>query len=316
MLGVTLMIIVGRLWVTGWCFRTLVEVVVARRTVNTEGGRFAFLECAHHAKPRFMRLVQNIEISNEAVKNQPLYSIKEPSNGGLVKICHFGDFVGIVGSDEYGSLASARIAKFIKTLWQIRFDNCREFYATMSEARWRLAGVYEAEFHRYHDAKVPVCYRRHFAPLFNRDEIIQSVYLDRYPSTLCQPKSFFRSFSALFCGIGTTSSRIEREAISREARTRYSRLLFDRRPLLPCEETIDNADDQQAQRNQVRIEGFIFGATIFCASFLLGMESTDRVEGRRLRGDKSPKWDSWLWLERLSCLGLFVGGFLMFVWPR
>jgi len=94
------------------------------------------------------------------------------------------------------------------------------------------------------------------------------------------------------------------------------RLFLDGRPLFPRISAVDDSNDQEAERDQIRIKGFAIGSLLSVASFLLGMKSTERVQQRRLRGLKVPKWDRWLWLERLSCLGLFVGGFLMFLWPR
>ena len=53
---------------------------------------------------------------------------------------------------------------------------------------------------------------------------------------------------------------------------RYFRLLIDRNPLFPSKAAIDNPDDKQTDRNEIRIEGFICGALIFVTSFLLGIE--------------------------------------------
>lgn len=95
-------------------------------------------------------------------------------------------------------------------------------------------------------------------------------------------------------------------------------LFSNRSPFLPSEETINDADRQQAERNQIRwrVEGFILGLFLFCGSFFLGAYSTQRFEQRRFRGLVNTKRDGWFWLSLLSSFGLFCGGFLMLIWPR
>ncbi len=96
------------------------------------------------------------------------------------------------------------------------------------------------------------------------------------------------------------------------------RLLFNRYPLPPCETRIKKSDDQKSELDQHRwrIPGFVLGLFLFGASFLLGVESAQRVEQRRLRGLKIPDRDSWLWLSRLGDLGLLGGLFLTLIRPR
>ena len=53
---------------------------------------------------------------------------------------------------------------------------------------------------------------------------------------------------------------------------------------------------------------------LFCGRFFLGLYGTERVEEGRLRGFESRK--KFRLLLRLSGLGLFIGGFLMLIWPR
>ncbi len=95
-------------------------------------------------------------------------------------------------------------------------------------------------------------------------------------------------------------------------------LLFNGKPLATREQSVEETDDQQTELNEHGwcVPRFIFGVLLFSASFLLGMKSDQRVAQRRLGRIVEGKRDRWFWLSLLCDIGLFIGAFLMFIWPR
>jgi hypothetical protein len=110
----------------------------------------------------------------------------------------------------------------------------------------------------------------------------------------------------------------ESPLISNQSLFSQPRLFLYSGPLSSRVPRVKRTDYEQSDLNQHRwrVPGFIVGAILFTASFLFGVKCSERSEQRRLRGFVNAARDSWFWLDWVCNIGLFVGAFLMLIWPH
>lgn len=69
-------------------------------------------------------------------------------------------------------------------------------------------------------------------------------------------------------------------------------------------------------RDEMTLLLFAAGILIFSASFLFGMKCSERIVELRRNGTIYNQRDRWFWLSVLCACGVFIGAFLMLIWPR